>query len=143
MPGIYHNFVVNAATSEVFNGVSTSKGLNVWWTKESEGKPIIGSIYNLDFGPGYIWKAIVTKSIENKEFELQITEADSDWMGTLIGFLLRSKNNITEVSFYHLNWTDENDHYKISCYCWAMYLRILKRNIEYGEIVPYEMRLNV
>ena len=37
----------------------------------------------------------------------------------------------------------KNDHYKISSYCWAMYLRILKRYVESGEEVPYENRLNV
>jgi hypothetical protein len=31
----------------------------------------------------------------------------------------------------------------ISTYCWAMYLRILKRWLEFGEQVPYEKRLSV
>jgi len=29
-----------------------------------------------------------------------------------------------------------------SCYCWAMYLRLLARHVERGEVVPYEARLD-
>ena len=32
---------------------------------------------------------------------------------------------------------------RTSCYCWVMYLRILKRYVEHGEMVPYERRLDV
>jgi len=56
---------------------------------------------------------------------------------------LNDKENLTEVSFYHVGWKENNEHYKISCYCWAMYLRILKRYIEFGEEVAYEKRLSV
>jgi hypothetical protein len=37
----------------------------------------------------------------------------------------------------------QSEHYRISCYCWAMYLRILKRYLEHGEQVPYAKRLDV
>jgi hypothetical protein len=30
-----------------------------------------------------------------------------------------------------------------SSYCWAMYLRLLRRNVEAGEVVPYAQRLDV
>jgi len=30
----------------------------------------------------------------------------------------------------------------VSCYCWAMYLRIMRRYLEHGESVPYERRLD-
>ena len=35
------------------------------------------------------------------------------------------------------------EHFRISSYCWAMYLRVLKRGVEFGEAVPYKDRLNV
>jgi uncharacterized protein YndB with AHSA1/START domain len=144
MPDIFHNFPINASAEKVFNGVSTAKGLDNWWTKSSEVAPKFGATYTLDFGPGYTWKAIVTKFEANKEFELQITEADADWLGAKVGFLLSAKgNNLTDVNFYNTGWPTANEHYKISSYCWAMYLRILKRYLEFGEQVPYEKRLSV
>jgi hypothetical protein len=60
-----------------------------------------------------------------------------------VGFLLQEKDGLTQVSFHHTGWPENNEHYRISCYCWAMYLRLLKRYVEYGEVVPYEDRLEV
>ena len=144
MPDIFHMFPIDASADKVFQGISTASGLDNWWTKNSEATPTQGATYTLDFGPPYLWQAIVTKFNDNKEFELQMTDADADWLNTKIGFLLNDKeNNVTEVNFYHIGWPTNNEHYKISCYCWAMYLRILKRYIEFGEQVPYEKRLSV
>ena len=92
-----------------------------------------------------IFKSAAEESVKyviDKEFELIITDAHVDWIDTKVGFLLNNKNNVTEVHFYHKGWPQNNEHYRISCYCWAMYLRILKRYLEYGEQVPYENRLN-
>lgn len=47
------------------------------------------------------------------------------------------------VRFYHTGWPTENAHWRISCYCWAMYLRVMRRYLEHGDIVPYENRLDV
>jgi uncharacterized protein YndB with AHSA1/START domain len=143
MPDIFHSFPISASSEKVFEGISTSAGLDHWWTKHSEGRQESGAVYTLDFGPGYIWKAVVTKFQLNKSFELQMTEADADWLGTKVGFSLNQKNNFTEVSFYHTGWPENNEHFRTSNYCWAMYLRILKRFIEYGELVPYGKRLSV
>ena len=143
MADIFQIFTIKASPVKVFEGISTSKGLDNWWTKSSEVKPEVGEVYTLGFSPQYIWKAVVTKYESNKEFELQMTDADADWIGTKVGFSLIQKDNNTQVNFYHTGWPQNNDHYKISTYCWAMYLRILKRYIEFGERVPYEKRLNV
>ena len=143
MPNIYHHFSIRKSPSKVFENIITAKGLDNWWTKSSEVKPELGGMYVLDFGPGYIWKAVVTKFTPDKIFELEFTEADRDWIGTKVGFMLVPDHDKTNVSFYHTGWTQENQHFKISSYCWAMYLRILKRYTELGEQVPYEKRLDV
>ena len=49
----------------------------------------------------------------------------------------------SRVLFYHKGWPSENECWRVSCSCWAMYLRLLRRNLEYGEFVPYEKRLEV
>jgi uncharacterized protein YndB with AHSA1/START domain len=118
MPDIFHSFTINASPGKVFDCISESRGLDNWWTEHSEGKQESVSTYKLDFGPGFIWKAVVTKFQLNNSFEFQMTSADA-------------------------GWPENNEHYRISCYCSAMYLRILKRFIEFGEKVPYGKRLSV
>lgn len=144
MPDIFHTFIVNAPADKVFNGITTEQGLDSWWTISSKADPAVGGNYNLYFGPEYDWNATVTKYSINKEFELQMTEADADWHGTLVGFTLDAmEDNTTIVNFYHTGWPENNDHYRISSYCWAMYLRLLKRYVEFGERVIYDQRLEV
>jgi uncharacterized protein YndB with AHSA1/START domain len=143
MSDIYHSFPIKAPLSKVFEGIATSKGLDNWWPRSSKGNPAVGAIYDFDFGPDYQWKAVITKCIPDQEFEMQFTHAMDDWMGAKVGFRLKRSDDLTWVYFYHTGWPDITDHYKISSYCWAMYLRILKRNLEFGETVPYEKRLDV
>ncbi len=143
MADIFHDFPIKAPMSEVFRAVSTPAGLDSWWTKQSSGEPSPGAEYELGFGPDFDWRAVVSKSIPDTEFELEITRSMDDWLGTRIGFRLEETNGITNVRFHHTGWPDADDHYRTSSFCWAMYLRLLGRHVETGEVVPYDDRLSV
>ena len=143
MAEIFHDFPINRSAASVFQAVTTPAGLDSWWTKRSGGKPIAGTEYQLWFGPEYDWRAEVRNCITNREFELQLTQADDDWRGTRVRFHLDEKDGITHVHFHHLGWREANQHFRASSFCWAMYLRLLKRHVEHGERVPYEQRLEV
>jgi uncharacterized protein YndB with AHSA1/START domain len=134
---------IRASPGLVFEAVSTPPGLDRWWTKRSSGTPAVGAEFELWFGPDYDWRARVVRFDPDREFELEMTRADRDWTGTLVGFVLEPHDEITWLRFSHQGWPESNDHYRISCNCWAMYLRVLRRNLEYGETVPYEQRLEV
>lgn len=142
MADIFHHFPIKASARQVFQAVSTPAGLDTWWTKRSSGRAEKGVDYKLWFGPGYDWRAVVSRCVPDREFELEMTSAQEDWRGTRVGFLLDEKEGVTQVRFHHLGWPEANDHYRVSCYCWAMYLRLLKRCVERGEVVPYEDRLD-
>ena len=143
MADIFHDFGIKAPAAEVFKGFATSQGMDFWWTEKSSGKSGLMEEYVLGFGPGYEWRAKVTKYVQDKEFELQMIKSDPDWQGTRIGIQLEEKNRATQVRFYHTGWRELSEHYRFSSYCWAMYLRILKRYLEKGEQVPFENRLDV
>ena len=143
MADIFQDFPVKAPASRVFDAVTSATGLNAWWTKESSGEPRLGAEYKLGFGPKFDWRAKVTECAKDSAFELQITQADADWTGTRVGFHLQDSPGMTNVRFHHTGWPSQNEHWRISCYCWAMYLRILRRYLEHGELVPYEKRLDV
>ena len=143
MPDIFHDLPIKAAPADVFDAVSRPAGLDQWWTKASKGEPSPGADYELDFGPGHRWRAKVTRCTAPTEFELELTDADSDWLGTRVGVELEPRGESTWVRFHHTGWPSANEHYRVSCSCWAMYLRVLRRYLEYGETVPYEKRLDV
>jgi len=115
----------------------------MWWTRRSKGTPREGSEYELEFGPEHDWRATVKRYLPESEFEVELTRADADWIGTRVTLRLEPRGDATWVSFSHTGWPAANEHYRISCTCWAMYLRILRRSLEHGEAVPYENRLDV
>lgn len=143
MPDILSDFPIKAPIADVFRAVTMPQGLDEWWTKRSKGIPILGSEYGLGFGREYEWRARVTKCSPPNAFELEMVGAAGDWIGTRIGFELEASGGGTQVRFSHLGWAESSEHYRISCHCWPMYLRILRRHLEHGESVPYEQRLEV
>lgn len=143
MTDILHDLPIKAPIEKVFRAISTPEGLDSWWAKSSAGKPEQGAEYELSFGPEYNWLARVTRCVAPVEFELQLVQADNDWVGSRVQFMLETRGKITWLRFSHSGWPGVNEHYRISCNCWAMYLRILRRSLEHGESVPYEERLDV
>jgi uncharacterized protein YndB with AHSA1/START domain len=146
---ILHNFPIVRPVEQVFKAVSMPDGpngpggLDAWWTNRSKGELRLGAEYQLWFAPEYDWRAVVTQLRPNREFELHMTHADRDWTGSRVGFLLEEADGFTQVYFHHKGWPEVNEHFCTSSFCWAMYLRLLKRYVETGEIVPYEQRLDV
>lgn len=143
MAGIFHDFFIGAPPARVFQSISTPTGLDKWWSKTSAGGGHVGNQLNLGFGPGFEWTAMVSKSVADASYEIVMDQSDSDWNGTIVGFHLEPAPGGTQVAFYHTGWPEENQHFRISSYCWAMLLRILKLNLEKGLEVPYEDRLKV
>ena len=143
MPSILHDFQVNADPASVFAVISTSQGLDQWWTRRSSGEPLVGAEYELWFGPEADWRARVTEVVPSQRFALLLTGADEDWKGTTVGFVLEPADGSTVVRFSHTGWRSENEHFRISSFCWAMYLRLMRRYAEAGEAVEYDDRIKV
>jgi uncharacterized protein YndB with AHSA1/START domain len=142
MADILHDLPIQAPIERVFDAVSTPAGLDAWWTARSKGVPRKDEEYVLWFGPEYDWRARVTRCTRATEFELEVTRADGDWLGTRVGFRMQPRDGATWLQFSHVGWKTPNEHYRISCNCWALYLRVMRRFLENGETVPYENRLS-
>ena len=142
MADILQDFPVKASRTKVFEAFSTCRGLDAWWTLDSAGVAEVGSEFALNFGPEYQWRAEVTRFVPGEEIEYTFHVADHDWRSSRVGCRLSQNGDATTVHFYHRGWPEANEHYRISSHCWALYLRLLRRYLECGEIVPYAERLN-
>ena len=143
MNDILQDLPVRAPLARVFEMVSTPQGLNQWWTETCAGEIARGRVLELGFGPEYQWLATVTQYVEPVAVEFAMTRADADWQDTRVRFELSPSDNGTILHFSHRGWPDTNEHYRSSCHCWALYLRLLRRHVEFGETVPYSQRLDV
>jgi len=110
MAEILSDFPIKATAAKVFQAVSTPQGLDAWWTLQSSGLAATGSEYELGFGPKYNWRAVVARCVPDREFELQLINADRDWIGTRVGFVLAESDGVTQVRFYHRGWPEANEH---------------------------------
>jgi len=141
MQTIYHDFIINVSRDKVFEAISTPQGLNDWWTLRCDGKPALGEKYNLYFAEEYDWFAKISKFSENAIIEFTMKEAMEEWLPTRFGFILKEENtNRTYVQFYHTNWKNVSQEFRIASYCWANLLRQLKQYLEQGIITPFEER---
>ena len=93
MADVLQDFPIAAAVDRVYAAITTPRGLDAWWTKTSAGRPDLNTEYELGFGPDYSWRATVTKTVRNAEFELTMTKADADWVGSRIGFTLEPRED--------------------------------------------------
>ncbi|MFN8667972.1 MAG: SRPBCC domain-containing protein [Gemmatimonadaceae bacterium] len=138
MSSILHDFPIRAAAPTVFAAVVHP---DAWWSLASDVTAALGTTSRLFFGDGYDWRARVTACEPGVRFEWTFTDAMPDWMGTRVRFELAEADGVTTVRFAHLGWGDASEHFRVSSYCWAMYLRLLRRVVETGEVVPYASRL--
>ena len=142
MPEILHDFPVFAPPERVFAALTDPAGLDAWWSLRASGTPGPGARYALDFGPGYAWAAVVVAYDPPRAVAWEMVVADEDWRGSRVGFALAPMEGGTHVAFSHTGWPAANAHFRTSSFCWAMYLRLFKRYVEAGEVVPYDRRLD-
>jgi uncharacterized protein YndB with AHSA1/START domain len=140
---ILHDLPIAAPPDVIFSAVSSPAGLDAWWTIGASGEARIGADYELFFGEEYDWRAKVTRCTPDHAFALGMTHASDDWLGTTVSFVLEPRGDVTWLHFAHTGWRESSEHFRVSSFCWAMYLRLLKRWIEHGEAVAYERRLEV
>ena len=146
MPDVLFDFPIRASADRVFEAVSTPAGLDRWWTLRAAGEARVGATFELDFGPDYDWRAVVTACEPGALFELELTRAMPDWLGSRVRLELSEGTGAgagaTLLRFAHLGWAEPTEHFRVSSFCWAMYLRLMRRGLEYGEEVPYDARLD-
>ncbi|MBK9177835.1 MAG: SRPBCC domain-containing protein [Flavobacteriales bacterium] len=143
MPDILHDFFIRGTPDRVFAAISVPAEVNKWWSLECTGRPEAGGEYRLYFGEPWDWRAHVSRYERDCAFEWEMTVAMDDWVGTRVGFELEPAHGGTKVRFYHRDWAEASEHYRISSYCWAMLLRLLKVYVETGAVMPHAERLQL
>ncbi len=128
---IFHDIDIEAYPEDIFRMFSTPEGLNIWCTVKAEGNPCINAEFRLYFSEEYDWRAKIIEFDENRALTFQIVKADHDWQNTLVSFEISSSDHLHhKLRFEHRNWSQINDHFRRSSFCWALYLNDLKKHVE-------------
>lgn len=137
MPVISHLLHINAAPTQVYEKLSTIKGLCEWWTPDTSGSTEVGRELKFEFGPDYYKILIVEKSERGKLVSWRCTHAVEEWIGTVINLNLEANESGTLLRFEHMGWKETSDMLRQCSYDWALFLRSLKKLCDTGKGQPY------
>ena len=138
MPAIKHLLVINTPPQNIYNALTTTKGIQAWWTEETRIENIIGGINVFKFGEKYYNEMRIKNLILNKCIEWECFKGDKEWIGTKLIFELQGTDDKTTLKFFHNGWKEETDFFASCNYQWGYYMRSLKLYCETGEGTPFK-----
>jgi uncharacterized protein YndB with AHSA1/START domain len=159
MPNIRHQLLIGARHQEIYDAITSNKGLSAWWTPDVDARPDLNSIARFGFGNGYFKEMRIIELEPSKKIKwLCVTGAD-EWVGTLISFELQpgdwemllnehselsdqvqqqqQSQDSTVLIFHHDDWKEYTPMFAECNYTWARFLRSLKLLCETGQGRPW------
>lgn len=140
---IVHRIGIASDPGEVFNALTTDKGLSQWWTKDTSGAGGTGSVIAFKFGgsgPDFEVMELQTNSLVRWRHSGTMPEP---WIGTEVCFQLTADGNQTYVRFSHSGWEKTTDFMAHCSTKWAVFLLSLKAAVETGEGNPYPNDIHI
>ncbi len=134
MSDIRHRVGVFAPQQQVFDTLSTIKGLSGWWTRDVRGDEREGGNLEFYFRGGDTPSAVmrVTEITPSERVAWECVEGPKDWIGTTLTFELYPgpEERETVVKFTHGDWREPAEFLHHCSTRWAQYLISLKTGLE-------------
>jgi uncharacterized protein YndB with AHSA1/START domain len=135
MADIRHKLVIKTLPEKIYEAVTTQKGIESWWCKQTVAKPEIGFVNTFTFGNAPI-EMEVTELSPNKSVAWRCLNANEEWMNTNISFDLEEKDGRTVLRFAHFGWRAATDFFDACNYDWGRFMASLKSFCENGTGTP-------
>lgn len=143
MEAIIHRIGVACAPSEIYNALTTDKGLSQWWTNDTSGAGEVGSTIQFRFnGMGPDFQVIELQPDVLVRWK-HSGEVPGPWIGTEVSFQMKHEGNQTYVLFLHSNWQERTDFMGHCSTKWATFLLSLKEAIETGKGKPFPNDIHI
>ncbi len=127
---LYH---INAPKQQVFEAITTLKGLSNWWTTQVSGSTETGGEVQFNFGDFMGPAMTVTEQIPNEKLVWQCSKDDHGWQGNTFTFSLDENDGKTRIRFSHDGWEEQDDFYASCCFSWSRYLESLRQYCQTGK----------
>lgn len=137
MPEIIHRVGIACSANEVYNALTTDKGLSQWWTTDTTGAGAVGSIIQFRFGGSGPDFEVAELQPDLRVRWKHSGDMPGAWIGTEVSFQLQSEANQTVVGFSHSGWKETSDFMAHCSTKWAVFLLSLKAALETGAGQPY------
>ena len=136
MVDILHRVGITAPRDAVYRALTTTEGLAAWWTNDVHGDGAPGGVLEFRFGPagGFDMKVLELQPAERVLWE--VVDGPEEWIGTRIGWELRTDGEWTIVLFAHRGWREPVEFMHHCSTKWATFLMSLKAFVETGTGAP-------
>ena len=132
MSNIYHQVLIKADKSKVYQAVTTQQGLSQWWIANCNLRPEVGYV-NVFEVEGYGRNLMKVLALKPDTFvEWSCLNENDPWTGTHITFALSEKGDYTCRDFKHSGYAAEDEVYTTCNFHWARHLTMLKELCETG-----------
>jgi uncharacterized protein YndB with AHSA1/START domain len=130
---------VDADAGSIYKTVSTSDGVNGWWSNHTEGPAGVGSTMKVAFPDAPMtFDFEVTEEEPNQGVSWRCLAGPPEWIGTDIKFDIGpDEQGNTSVLFSHDGWKTPQKSFPFIAYSWAQILPRLKQLAEEGRPEPF------
>jgi uncharacterized protein YndB with AHSA1/START domain len=141
MVDILHRVGITASQDAVYQALTTTEGLEGWWTSDVRGDADAGGVvqfrFRFDDSPdpdGFDMSVLEAKPAERVLWE--VVDGPGEWIGTQISWDLRTEGDYTIIMFAHRGWREPLEFMHHCSTKWATFLVSLKAYVETGKGAP-------
>lgn len=129
---------VEAEPATVYGTLTTSDGVNGWWSNHTEGPAGVGSTMKVAFPDAPItFDFEVAEEVDGRRVSWRCLSGPPEWVGTDVSFDVQTDDDgNTSVLFAHDGWESTDESFPFIAYSWAQILPRLKKLAETGEQSP-------
>lgn len=138
MPNIVHEVTIEAQPATIYEALTQEKGLQAWWTAESQAEAKVGSTAHFKFYGGQVHFQFNVDTLESdKKVEWSVKSAVPGWENTRITWELSEGENGTTLTFGHHDFASYDPPFGMTNFNWGWYLTSLKEYAETGTGRPH------
>ncbi|PUB16726.1 SRPBCC domain-containing protein [Paenisporosarcina sp. OV554] len=125
---------LSAPIEEVYEAITTEKGIKSWWTVDCDVSTEVGGVHSFRFERLLFNSMKIVDLVPSEKVHWTCIEGWNEWKGTDVVFKLRSiDERKTSVEFQHIGLTPSLSCYKMCSKGWDDTLLHLQQYVENGE----------
>ncbi|HEX6177878.1 MAG TPA: SRPBCC domain-containing protein [Thermoanaerobaculia bacterium] len=148
MVDITHRIGITSSATQVYDALTSLRGLSNWWTEEVQGDGKLGGRIDFAFraGNGDLKGRMVMEVqqlVDQRDVRWRCVEGPDEWVGTDVTFELSEQGDQTILLFGHRNWREAVEFTSHCSMKWATFLLSLREYVETGSGRPSPRDLKI
>jgi uncharacterized protein YndB with AHSA1/START domain len=130
---------IAADAESIYEALSTTEGVNGWWSNHTQGPAGPGSVMKVGFEDvPMTFDFEVTEERPNQRVAWHCLAGPPEWIGTDITFDIQTdEGGNNSALFAHSGWQTTEESFPFIAFSWAQILPRLKQLAEGGRAEPF------